>query len=499
MTNSISLSDSPVSLSPATTERVAGRIPLDAIEREQARRHHLRFMQTTWARPSPMIVGQHTRAICARIDRAITDYRAGRSTYLIVMVPFRHGKSEIVSRYLPVHFLGLFPDEEVLVATYAQDLVDGFSRFGRALIRSERYCELFPDIEISDESSAVHHWELRDRLGSFSGSGLGGTMTGRGYALGIVDDYHKDRQDAESPAIRESNWTAFTESFLTRGAPVSITLIAASPWGVDDIIGRIRKAMRDDPAFPCFEILRWPAASDDYEGGYLFLDRFSPEWYRQQFAALGSYAAAGLLQCEPVARVGNLLKTDRIEILDALPEGLQLRWVRAWDLASTEKQVAKSDPDWTAGMQMAVEYRREPGLPEPLPHLWIRDVMRGRWAAPERDRRIEQTAMSDGPEVRVGTESVAGYKDTYARLAEILRGRRVVEKVTPPGDLLIRVAPLEPIFEAGHVHLLRGDWNQPFISEATEYPRGAHDDQVAAMVTGYEMIARVVEWGVLHV
>jgi predicted phage terminase large subunit-like protein len=124
-------------------------------------------------------------------------------------------------------------------------------------------------------------------------------------------------------------------------------------------------------------------------------------------------------------------------------------------------------------------------------------VVRGRWAAPERDRRIEQIAMADGPAVRVGTESVAGYKDTHARIAEVLMGKRVVEKVTPPGDLLIRVAPLEPIFEAGHVHLLRGDWNQIFLSEGTEYPRGAHDDQVAAMVTGYEMIARGVEWGVL--
>lgn len=448
-------------------------------------------MQHCWQRPTPMAVGRHTSAICERIDQAVVDFQAGQSTYLVVTVPFRHGKSEIVSRFLPPHFLGLFPDEEVLLVTYGQDLADGFSRAGRSLLRSDQYQELFPGVQISDESAAVHHWELRDRQGSFSGAGLGGTLTGRGYALGIVDDYHKDRKDAESPAVRESNWNSFTESFLTRAAPVSITLVVASPWHTDDIIGRIKKAMAEDPDFPRFEFIRFPAQDESYGGdGYLFPERFTAAWYRARFAFLGAYAAAGLMQGDPVTRTGNILKTDRIQVHDELPAGLQLRWVRAWDLASTEKQVSKPDPDWTVGMKLAIEWRVHPELESKLPHLWIANVVRGRWAAPERDRRIKLHAMLDGPQVRIGEESVAGYKDTVEHTKEVLRGLRIVEGVTPPGDLLVRVAPLEPIFEAGNVHLLRGTWNQELLTEFAEYPRGAHDDQVAAMVTGYEMQTR---------
>jgi len=437
-----------------------------------------------------MAVGLHTSAICKRIDQAVVDFQAGTSTYLVITVPFRHGKSEIFSRYLPPHFLGLFPDEEVLLVTYGQDLADGFSRNGRTILRSPQYQELFPGVQISDESAAVHHWELRDRLGSFSGAGLGGTLTGRGYALGIVDDYHKDRKDAESPAVRESNWSAFTESFLTRAAPVSITLVGASPWHTDDIIGRIKKAMIEEPDFPRFEVLRFPAQDEKYPTGYLFPERFSDTWYRARFAFLGSYAAAGLMQCEPVTRTGNILKTDRIEIVDVLPEGLDLRWVRAWDLASTEKQISKSDPDWTAGMLLALEWRVHPEVQAKLPHLWIRDMVRGRWAAPERDRRIKLHAMLDGPEVKVGEETVAGYKDTYEHTRANLKGLRSVQAVHPPADLLVRVSAVEPIFEAGHVHLLRGPWNLDLVTEFAEYPRGAHDDQVAALVTGFEMLTR---------
>ncbi|MBA7558010.1 hypothetical protein ES705_50798 [subsurface metagenome] len=270
-------------------------------------------------------------------------------------------------------------------------------------------------------------------------------------------------------------------------------MILATPWHLDDIIGRAEKAMRDDPEFPQFKVITFPAFSEDYESGYLFPERFSPEWYKSQAAALGTYGTASLLQCNPVAKSGNILKTDKIQIHEIGQVPKNIKWVRAWDLASTEKQLAKEDPDYTAGVLMGI--LQENHSAEPVPHLWIKDVIRGRWEAPERDRRIAQIAMIDGPEVRVGTESVAGYKDTYTRLAEVLKGLRTVEKVTPPADLLVRVNPLEPIFEAGNAHLVRGDWNQAFLQELGEYNSGAHDDQVAAVVTGWEMLYTPVDTG----
>ena len=463
------------------------------VDAELARRHHVEFMERCWQKESPFIVGLHTREICAQIDRAIERYRLCESSFLIIKVPFRHGKSDIMSRYLPPHFLGLFPDDEILLTTYSADLSHDFSRFARALIYSREYRELFPEIAIDPDSAAVHHWQLKDRLGALNAVGLGGTMTGRGYALGIVDDYHKNRQEAESATFRQRNWDSFTNDFLTRRGPVSITIVLATPWHVDDIIGRAEKAMQEDPDFPQFEVITFPAMSNDareYESGYLFPERFSESWYLSQAAALGSYGTASLLQCNPVKRSGNILKTDKVQIheLADVPRGL--RWGRGWDLASTEKQLVKEDPDYTVGVLMAIEWRNheDEEIKDKVPHIWIRDVLRGRWAAPERDRRIKQTAMLDGPGTFVGTESVAGYKDTYERLAEVLRGVRMVQKVTPPGDLLIRVNPLEPIFEAGNVHLVRGAWNRDYLQEMGEYNSGAHDDQVAGTVTAWEML-----------
>lgn len=462
------------------------------VDAEFARRRHLRFMQYCWQKETEFIIGRHTEAVCAEIDRAIDRYRKGESSFLLIKVPFRHGKSDIISRYFPPHFLGLFPDDEVLLCTYSAELSNDFSRFARALMRSPEYEQLFPGIELSRESSAVQHWELEaPHIGAFNAVGVGGSMTGRGYACGIVDDYHKNRQEAESSTVRDRVWDSFTNDFLTRRAPVSITIVLATPWHVDDLIGRAERRMKEDPDFPQFTVVSFPAMGDEYESGFLFPERFPPSWYRGQAAALGTYGTASLLQVNPVARAGNILKTDRVQIHDAADIPLGLRWARPWDLASTEKQLVKDDPDYTVGALMAVEWRMPPDdadVGELIPHIWIRDVVRGRWAAPERDRFIKQTAMVDGAGVLVGTESVAGYKDTYERMADVLKGLRIVQKVTPPGDLLIRVNPLEPIFEAGHVHLVRGDWNRDFLQEVAEYNSGAHDDQVAALVTGWEMI-----------
>ena len=44
------------------------------------------------------------------------------------------------------------------------------------------------------------------------------------------------------------------------------------------------------------------------------------------------------------------------------------------------------------------------------------------------------------------------------------------------------------LVEAGKVFLVRGDWNIPFIKEASEFPQGSHDDQVDCISGGYTML-----------
>jgi len=452
--------------------------------------NHLDFINYTWQNKSdPFVIGVHTRAICDIIDKAIEKYRQGQSSYYIIKVPFRHGKSEIISRKLPAHYLGLFPDGKVLVVGHTASLSVGYNKESRDLMKTAEYNRLFPNVSVNPNDSSASHWKIFDHQGESFACGLGGAMAGQGYTLGLLDDYCRNRLDAESTKERENMWLSFTNDFMTRKAPVSITIILATPWHVDDIIGRVEKKMREDNTFPRFEVVTFPAFSDDYPSGMLFPERFNKEWYDEQRSTLGEYGSASLLQMNPITRGGNLIDISNVQRHQnpekEYPENL--RWYRIWDLAHTAKERNKPDPDYTSGTLLA--FRLKPGTREW--ELWIKDIVRVRLNAPERDNLIRHTAEIDGAYVKIGVEDTIDSKDAFATLRKVFEGRRVVMSARGKGDKVMRATPLEPIFKAGNVHVpANAPWLKAWVDELAAFPSGAHDDMVDNLSAGYSVCTK---------
>lgn len=487
-----------------------------SLEREQvkkilAQKSHLRFIKYCWQKPAePFLIGIHTMEICRLIDEAIENYKQGKSTHLLIKVPFRHGKSDIVSRYLPPHFLGEFPDSEVMIVTYASSLAEKFSRFARGLIRAKKYKELYEDIEVKRDVSGVKHWGIEGRLGTCSASGLSSGLTGSGYHLGILDDFCASRLDAESDVIRSGMWESFTNDFLTRGAPVSITIILATPWHIDDIIGRIKNRMDKnhedyDPEFPQFKTVSFPAMNTkveiwdrkqkkyiSYYYDFLFKEhivneniktegRFDTEWYIRQKASLGEYGTASLLQCNPQNRGKSSIDISKIKVHNSPEDFPKVKYTRVWDLAHTAQQRIKDDPDYTSGTLLA--FTKENGIYQ----LWIKNVVRFRENPTQRNNLIRAITDKDGQGVPIAIENSIDSKDAIDTFYEILRGKRIVKKIQTKGDKVARFGFLEPIFEAGNVHILRGEWNADWFKELKEFPFGPHDDQVDNLSAGYTL------------
>lgn len=478
----------------------------DEVKKLKARYSHLEFMKYTWRNPNqPMIVGLHTREICRLVDEAMENYRKGISTFLIAKVHFRAGKSEMLAKYLPPHFLGEFPDSDVMVVTYASSLAEQHSKFARGLVKSAEYQKLYPNTELN---GGVQSWGLQNHIGVVTASGLTSGITGKGYSLGICDDYCASRADAESEVIRNSTWEHFTNDFLTRRSPVSITIVLATQWHIDDLIGRIEQRIdptseKYDPEFPQFKVISFPAMNGEVEVGvkdkekygdnkyhleqvkydYLFPERFSPDWYRQQFATLGDYASQALLQCNPTSRGGNLINTSKIKLHNSLDDFPKTKYYRIWDLAHTAKQTQKADPDYTSGTLLAYT-KREDGLWE----LWVKNVARIRANAPERDNFIRMVAEKDGGNVTIAVENSVESKDALNQMQYIFMGRRIVRPIQCKGDKVARIGYVEPIFDAGNVHIYNGDWTYDWMKEIKEFPSGKHDDQVDNLSAGYELI-----------
>lgn len=471
----------------------------EELKRLKAQYSHLEFIKYCWQKQDEQYkVGRHTRTICHLIDEAVEDMKKGQSTYLVVKVHPRAGKSEILSQNLTAHFIGAFPDKDVMICCYNSALAVKNSKIARGIINTKQFQELYPNTTLN---GGVEQWGVDGHIGMVTASGLISGITGNGYVIGLLDDYMAGRENAESQIIRDKVWDEFTNSFLTRRAPVSITIVLATQWHVDDIIGRIeRKINPDNPEyeenFPKFKIISFPALDgegdvwvDKKDGEkahwehqkweYLFPERFDDTFYKQQLATLGSYSFSSLYQCNPQIRGGNLFDTSKIQIHNDDREFPKTKYYRVWDLAHTAKQTQKADPDWTSGTLLT--FNKISGLW----HLWIKDVARIRANAGERDTFIRAVSEKDGMNVSVAVENSVDSKDAVNNLQTILNGLRRVIPQHIGIDKIARAGYIEPIFEAGHVHILRGKWNLDWMTEVKEFPSGKHDDQVDNFTAGY--------------
>jgi phage terminase large subunit-like protein len=442
----------------------------ELLKRRQARKSLLDFIQYVWWEPHEFKIGTHTRAVCDAITDTIEKYLNGISSFMLIAIPFRHGKSDIISRALPAFFLGRCADHQpdIIMSGYGAELVEGFSRDTKKIILSHSYSKLFPHITLSKGSNNIGSWAVKGSTGKVTVSSLGGAITGRGGDLIIVDDYCKNRMEALSETYRKRTWESFRADLMSRRAPVTIVIVCATPWHVDDLRGRIVKEIKNNPDFPRFQEYKYPAR--DADGKYLFLERYPESWYKEQYATLGKLSA-GLMDCEPTLEGGNRFNVDDIKIHDNPEDFPKTRYTRAWDLASSAKERNKDSPDFTVGLLGAIIKNKD------VRELWIKDAVYCQAEAPRRDEIIRATAARDGaagyPQY---VEAFGGYKDAYTTLKSLLYGKTIVHSSHLLGDKSAKLAPLEPIFDAGNVHLMKGRWNDLFIKHFAEFPDGQHDD-----------------------
>ena len=521
-------------MSTATAEQL--RYSPEEIDRELARRKHLRFIQYCWQDTNkPFYLGYHTLGICDRLDQAFTDFRNGISSYIAIAVHHRSGKSEIVSGNLAPHFLGEFPGREVMNVTYAANLAQRWGRRARSLFTGEKFHELYPNVSLSPASQAANRWEVnykgRATHGGFFASGLSSGITGTGAHMAILDDYLPGRRAAESPLQRQNAWLSVTNEFMTRLAPIHMVVILATWWHFDDVRGRIVN-MTDpthddfDPMFPKFDFIDFPARAEDYlerqidaevpeeerryyPGEYLFdhvfneeteqwdpspEDWFGKSWYEKQYATLQPYAAAGIMDCKPELKAGNILDTSKIVVHDTfeeIPKEIRkdLQWYRVWDYAHTAKQRTGGDPDYTGGTWLAfrkLDYNQD--LKESNWELYIRDYTEFRLQATERDKRIRTITGQDGAATKVLVENSLDSKDGADYLKHQLMGLRPVIAVNCPGDKVTRIAPMEPIFSAGRVHVIKGAWVPNWRKKLRQFDGSGktHDEPVDNLSCGYK-------------
>lgn len=395
------------------------------------------------------------------IQHYLDQITQGALEKLMLFIPPRHGKSEMVTVRYPVYRIEQDPKFRVIVGAYNQTLAEKFSRKSRR-IAGARFA-------LSNERHAAEDWETLEG-GGLRAVGVGGGITGQGGNLIVIDDPIKNREEANSQVYRDKVYDWYTDDLYTRREPGAVIILIMTRWHEDDLAGRIL-ASEDGPNW---HVITLPAEAEENDplgrqpGEALNPDRYPvPELKKIHSVLQRAYWA--LYQQRPQEQEGDFFRRSWFEIVDEVPK--EAERVRYWDKAAT-----KDGGDYSVGCLMAKDVK---GI------YFIEDVVRGQWSSGERDDIMLQTAKTDhdlyNGEVHTWFEQEPGSSgvDTAQAIIRKLAGFSVhADKVT--GDKSSRADPFASQAEASNVRLKRALWNAAWIDEICSFPQGAHDDQVDA-------------------
>ena len=259
---------------------------------------------------------KHHRALAKVLEKV----EKGHIPRLIVSMPPRHGKSELISRRFVPWLQGRDPYRNVIFATYNEDFAKDFGADVRNIMSTPQYRQVFP--QFGFRKGGASKSRIQTHTGGMSVFvGRGGSITGRGGDFVILDDPIKDSIEANSPTLREQLWQWFTQVLMTRlmTATASIVIVQTR-WHEDDLIGRLT-----DPTNPHYsdeEAAKWkiinlPALAEEDDplgrepGELLWPERFDLEFMEAQ-RRLDGRGFAALYQGKPTPEDGDLFQRDTL-------------------------------------------------------------------------------------------------------------------------------------------------------------------------------------------
>ncbi len=428
----------------------------ELLKRRQARRSLLDFTEYTFPRYDR---APHHELIASKLEAVAR----GEIKRLMVNMPPRHGKSELASKRFPAWFVGNAPDKQLITASYSHDLASGFGREVRNIVQSPEYAALFPNSGLAHDSKAADRWHT-DQGGVYIATGVGGSITGRGADVFLIDDPLKDDEEAQSERIRDKIWAWYQTVAYTRLMPGGSIVVIQTRWHEDDLSGRLLEEMANGG--DQWEILSLPAISD--EGEALWPDRYPIDALRQIQRGMDSRYFSALYQQKPTPDEGDYFKREWFRYYDRLPT--ELRYYGASDYAVTAK-----GGDYTVHAIVGVD---------PSDNMYVVDMWRGQtdsdvWVESFLDMAAQFKPMLWAEEQGQIIKSIGPFIDRRQRERGVYLRR---EQFASVSDKPTRSRSFQARMSMGRVFFpKRAQWLPELEAELLTFPVGKHDDQVDAL------------------
>ena len=432
-----------------------------SLQREAAQQDFMKFVGEMWP---GFINGAHHKVMAQKFQ----DIAEGKCKRLIINMPPRHTKSEFASYLLPAWFLGKFPGKKIIQCSNTAELAVGFGRKVRNLVGSEQYARIFPNVSLRSDSKAAGRWSTNSN-GEYFAIGVGGTVTGKGADLLIIDDPHSEQEAAianTNPEVYDKVYEWYGSGPRQRLQPGGSIIVVMTRWSKRDLTGKILKSSieRDGDTW---EIIDFPAI---LPSGKALWPQF---WRLEELQALKEELPVSKwnaqYQQQPTSEEGALVKREWWQEWKLEKPPVCEYIIQSWDTAYTKNERS----DYSACTTWGVFYLNED---EMQPNIILLDAVKERLEFPELKERALQYYKEWEPDVFIVEAKAAGSPLIF----ELRRMGIPVSEFTPTrgNDKIARMNSVTDLFASGKVWAPRKRWAEEVIEEMAAFPNSEHDDLV---------------------
>lgn len=429
---------------------------------------------------------KHLEYIDTVLDRVTT----GELRRVIIQMPTRIGKTEKINVRYPSYRLELDDELPVMVMGYND-------KFARRI--SRKIYRIVKDRLKMSKRTAADDWETAAG-GGIRAAGVGVGVAGLPAGLIMIDDPVKNHEDAYSQAHRDKVWDWYTEDVYTRLEPDGSIIITMARRHEDDLVGRILASEDAEQ----WTVIRLPALAEADDpigrpvGAALCPQRFDEEAYASMRKVVGEVSFSALQQQRPTPASGLIFQMDDIRyyttpdhpiqeadgsMVPVCPALFDEMW-QSWDMSFKDK----ADSDFVSGQCWA---RRNADA-------YFIDRRNGRWSFIKTLAEVRAMSARHPKALLKLVEDKANGGAVISTLKSELGGIKPIE---PEGDKVSRAWSVTPLYEGGNVwfpHKKIAPWVSAVVLQMVQFPFGANDDDVDAMVQALRKVQKAIERALRH-
>jgi len=444
-------------------------------EKRKARSDYYSYVAYTHSRI--FMHAKHIKFVCYKLQNAIDKKKRMveglepmKNQYLAFNEPPRHSKSMSITETFPSYYLGHFPEDRTIEASYGSLFAHKFGKKNKEKI--QLYGKELFDIELEKGNQSTTDWGINGTRGGMISRGILAGITGEGADLMIIDDPIKNREEANSETYREKLWQEWIDTLSTRLHPGAIVIVILTRWHEDDLQGRLL-----NPEYG--RVLPWDvynlpleAEEDDIlgrkPGEPLWPDRYGYDFIEERKNYPNSFNA--LYQGRPTAQEGNMIKREWFENdinwYIPTPEFLNKMPILCMSVDATFKDTSKSDK---VDIQIWGKARNS---------FYLVDNMNARMDFLATLQAIKNFKAQYPNIGMIFVEDKANGSAIINVLSQELTG---IVPVNPLGGKESRVQSVLP-YLVSNVKLPRNkSFTQSMLQEWYAFPNGTHDDSVDSM------------------